>query len=727
MNRMPSMRRAQSLSSFEIRKQDELKNKEELRLKTDAVNVLYDSRCRATGIKVMDHDELYAMAERKRGPAEVPRRTCLTWLDDRLGVVDPLSPPKLWWDSFVGVVLVACVVITPFQLCFIRADLGLFSPLEVINLFLDCILLSDFFITFNTGLLVEGRLVRSHAAIARDYLRSWAAIDLASSLPLTHMIPILGQGSKGLNAVKLTRLVKMMKFSRMLKIFKLVKLLNTCNEWDDDPSQQFYADLKHFVALVFGVMLMAHFAACAFMFIAGNGSQGWSARTWVADYFNEGRALERSAELPTPVRLYVVAIYWAFTTLTTVGYGDVLPVSNFEMILTILVQFVGTCTLGYVMGDVASLLTRQDASMRLIKERIETVNAYMKHRNLPRSVKMQIRSHFSYLWQRNSIWDEHEILVELPQSLRSAVILHNNRITITRIQFLNDCPPQAIAALCVKFVATQVTPNTTVLVEGDMSHEFNVVNGGTLVCSIGISAPIAASLKIEPDIVFRLLRQGDCFAEFALLNAQSVTNPYSVKAIVATELLLLSYEAYREVSSEFPIIEARLRLLAERQFDDTLSCLKDSHRLTGVRRRDSLDIAAGPPRLSARAALRSAVDTMRIQGLLQKQGLASPPATPSPKTAGKRIVATNMGYRSAAAGFLGSLGAAPSTRVHAGDDGAPDDGAAGGGAAAAAKALRAAGGVAGAAAARRVRALGPRRRRDRRGRGRAAARAAHGL
>jgi hypothetical protein len=128
------------------------------------------------------------------------------------------------------------------------------------------------------------------------------------------------------------------------------------------------------------------------------------------------------------------------------------------MILTILVQFVGTCTLGYVMGDVASLLTRQDASMRLIKERIETVNAYMNHRNLPRAVKMQIRSHFSYLWQRNSIWDEHEILVELPQSLRSAVILHNNRITITRMQFLNDCPQQAIAALCVKFVATQVPP-----------------------------------------------------------------------------------------------------------------------------------------------------------------------------------------------------------------------------------------------------------------------------
>ncbi|KAJ1457946.1 hypothetical protein M885DRAFT_562425 [Pelagophyceae sp. CCMP2097] len=614
-----------------------------------AVNALYDSRCRATGIKVMDQEELYGMVGRTH--PEAPRRTCLTWLDERLRVVDPLSPPKLWWDSFVGAVLVACVVITPFQLCFIRANLGLFSPLEVVNLFLDCILLSDFFLTFNTGLLVEGRLVRSHAAIARDYLRTWAAIDLASSLPLTHMIRILGQGSKGLNAVKLTRLVKMMKFSRMLKIFKLVKLLNTCNEWDDDPSQQFYADVKHFVALVFGVVLMAHFAACAFIFIAGNGSNGWSARTWVATYFNEGRAMERSADLPTPVRLYVVAIYWAFTTLTTVGYGDVLPVSNLEMVLTILVQFVGTCTLGYVMGDVALLLTREDASMRLIKERIETVNAYMKHRNLPRSLKMQIRSHFSYLWQRNSIWDEHEILVELPQSLRSAVILHNNRITITRIQFLNDCPPQAIAALCVKFVATQVTPNTTVLVEGDMSHDFNVVNGGALVSSIRISAQIAESLAIEPDIVFRVLRQGDFFAEFALLTAQSVTNPYSVTAIVATELLLLSHEAYRQVSSEFPVIEARLRQLAETQFDDTLERLRDSHRLTGVRKRDDFgddDYDDDRPRSSLRGvgrSLRALVALPRFGAGGGRQVGCGAPASLGLATASQSVRAVVSGLR----------------------------------------------------------------------------------
>ena len=119
---------------------------------------------------------------------------------------------------------------------------------------------------------------------------------------------------------------------------------------------------------------MAHLAACSFALIADSGPQpGWGAQTWVADYFNDGHALRHAEDddgpatagsFPRPWRLYVVALYWAFTTLTTVGYGDVKPVSDGEMFFTIFVQFAGTCCLGYVMGDVAAMLTREPPGRR---------------------------------------------------------------------------------------------------------------------------------------------------------------------------------------------------------------------------------------------------------------------------------------------------------------------------------------------------------------------------
>ena len=48
--------------------------------------------------------------------------------------------------------------------------------------------------------------------------------------------------------------------------------------------------------------------------------------------------------------IYVTSIYWVITTFTSIGYGDVYGHTKLEYMYQILVEMVGMCFFGYMMG-----------------------------------------------------------------------------------------------------------------------------------------------------------------------------------------------------------------------------------------------------------------------------------------------------------------------------------------------------------------------------------------
>ena len=47
---------------------------------------------------------------------------------------------------------------------------------------------------------------------------------------------------------------------------------------------------------------------------------------------------------------YVYAMYFAITTMVTVGYGDITPKQYFELIIVSIIQLVGTAFFGYMIN-----------------------------------------------------------------------------------------------------------------------------------------------------------------------------------------------------------------------------------------------------------------------------------------------------------------------------------------------------------------------------------------
>ena len=54
--------------------------------------------------------------------------------------------------------------------------------------------------------------------------------------------------------------------------------------------------------------------------------------------------------------IYLTAAYWALTTLTTIGFGDVTPISNAERAVLLFVELMGVLFFGILLGSITSLL-----------------------------------------------------------------------------------------------------------------------------------------------------------------------------------------------------------------------------------------------------------------------------------------------------------------------------------------------------------------------------------
>ena len=59
----------------------------------------------------------------------------------------------------------------------------------------------------------------------------------------------------------------------------------------------------------------------------------------------------------TPAEISILLTYYAFTSLSTVGFGDYAPISNIERIFCSFILLFGVAIFSYIMGNFIEILT----------------------------------------------------------------------------------------------------------------------------------------------------------------------------------------------------------------------------------------------------------------------------------------------------------------------------------------------------------------------------------
>ena len=114
-----------------------------------------------------------------------------------------------------------------------------------------------------------------------------------------------------------------------------------------------------------------------------------------------------------------------------VGYGDIIPGSDLEMLFACFAMLLGATIFGYIVGSLAAIIGNQSSRSALLKEQLDMVNNYMREQSVTRSLQRKIIMYYKLYLANTSVYDDFSILQELPSNLRRSIVLHLVRYSRT--------------------------------------------------------------------------------------------------------------------------------------------------------------------------------------------------------------------------------------------------------------------------------------------------------
>jgi voltage-gated potassium channel len=202
---------------------------------------------------------------------------------------------------------------------------------------------------------------------------------------------------------------------------------------------------------------------------------------------------------------YIRSFYWALTTLTTIGYGDITPTDNIGRIFTCGVMIIGVGMYGIVIGNISRILASADRHKEQSREKINDLLLFMKHYKIPDNLQTAAINHYSHLFSKRLSDDDEKIISDLPHALQQEMQIYMKIKLISSIPIFIGCPHECLKDISIHLEQIYSSPGDMIIKIGDTGEEMFVIGHGI------VDVILAGGERVAS------LHDGQIFGEIALL------------------------------------------------------------------------------------------------------------------------------------------------------------------------------------------------------------------
>ena len=445
-------------------------------------------------------------------------------LSDIKFIILPTNNIRLLWDFLQMILIIMHFIIIPIKIGFNSDELELDSILSSLQCFSLILFIMDIIINFNTPFYNKGELIVSKGKIFKNYFIGYF---------LTDVITLVGLGMNEISGnTILQNYVKMAEFLFILRIRNLSKFITKFEEFlftDERTSK-----LISFIRLIFNILLFSHWSACIWKLVGDYDEiDGW------IKFYNLTNH--------SPIYQYIYSLYYIVVVTNTVGFGDIVCQTIYERLFTIFFIFIACINFAYTINRIGMILQSINKADEELHRMMNSINAFMKYKNIDFGLKIKIKNYLEYIWQTEKNQNTHEtqeIINKLSKSLKEELLINANGVILKDIPLLSrNFSENTLRKIVYEMKEINLTPGDVIYHENDYD-ELNL-----FIIRDGEIQLYFENFDIEKkEISLNLLKKDQYFGEMSFFTG--MPRKTSAKSLSFSSLFVIKKEVFFNIVKE---------------------------------------------------------------------------------------------------------------------------------------------------------------------------------